>query len=160
MNVSNASNDVSNASNDARDSSEADNAGEARDSSDSNKADKKIVGITKENPATDIEKYIEKQIEMKLNSLLETLPETIPKDLKIKPIYNLTIKELYKNTLQTLIDIINDIVDVYSKRDYINNNNFIYILLNIFTKENRKIYVGIMIVVLSFIFYFIDGVSM
>jgi hypothetical protein len=153
----NASNDVSN---DARDSSEADNAGEARDSSDSNKADKKIDGITKENPATDIEKYIEKQIEMKLNSLLETLPETIPKDLKIKPIYNLTIKELYKNTLQTLIDIINDIVDVYSKRNYINNNNFIYILLNIFTKDNRKIYVGIMIVVLSFIFYFIDGVSM
>jgi len=159
MNASNASN-VSNVSNDVRDSSEADNAGEARDSSDSNKADKKIDGITKENPSTDIEKYIEKQIEMKLNSLLETLPETIPKDLKIKPIYNLTIKELYKNTLQTLIDIINDIVDVYSKRNYINNNNYIYILLNIFTKDNRKIYVGIMIVVLSFIFYFIDGVSM
>ena len=109
---------------------------------------------------TDIEKYIEKQIEMKLNSLLETLPDTMPKELKIKPIYNLTINELYKNTLQTLIDIINEIVDVYSKKNYINNNNFIYILLNIFTKDNRKIYVGIMIVVLSFIFYFIDGVSM
>lgn len=109
---------------------------------------------------TDIEKYIEKQIEIKLNSLLETLPDTMPKELKIKPIYNLTINELYKNTLQTLIDIINEIVDVYSKKNYINNNNFIYILLNIFTKDNRKIYVGIMIVVLSFIFYFIDGVSM
>jgi hypothetical protein len=109
---------------------------------------------------TDIEKYIEKQIEMKLNSLLETLPDSMPKELKIKPIYNLTIKELYKNTLQTLIDIINEIVDVYSKKNYINNNNFIYILLNIFTKDNRKIYVGIMIVVLSFIFYVIDGVSM
>lgn len=109
---------------------------------------------------TDIEKYIEKQIEMKLNSLLETLPDSMPKELKIKPIYNLTIKELYKNTLQTLIDIINEIVDVYSKKNYINNNNFIYILLNIFTKDNRKIYVGIMIVVLSFIFYLIDGVSM
>jgi hypothetical protein len=109
---------------------------------------------------TDIEKYIEKQIEMKLNSLLETLPDSMPKELKIKPIYNLTIKELYKNTLQTLIDIINEIVDVYSKKNYINNNNFIYILLNIFTKDNRKIYVGIMIVVLSFIFYIIDGVSM
>lgn len=109
---------------------------------------------------TDIEKYIEKQIEMKLNSLLETLPDTMPKELKIKPIYNLTINELYKNTLQTLIDIINEIVDVYSKKNYINNNNYIYILLNIFTKDNRKIYVGIMIVVLSFIFYFIDGVSM
>uniref|UniRef100_A0A6C0LHA5 Uncharacterized protein n=1 Tax=viral metagenome TaxID=1070528 RepID=A0A6C0LHA5_9ZZZZ len=110
-------------------------------------------------PDSDIEKYIEKQIEMKLNSLLETLPDKLPKELTIKPIYNLTIKEIYKNTLQSLIDIITDIVDVYSKKDYVNNNNYIYILLNIFMKDDRKIYVGIMLVVLSFIVYFIDGVS-
>ena len=91
---------------------------------------------------------------------METLPDKIPNNKKIKPIYNLTIKELYKNTLQTLIDIINDIVEAYSKKDYINNNNYIYILLNIFTKDNRNIYVGIMIIILSFIVYFIDGVSM
>ncbi len=107
-----------------------------------------------------IEKYIETQIELKLNNLLETLPNSLPNDMKIKPIYNLTIKELYKNTLQTLIDIINDIIEVYSKKNYINTNNYIYILLNIFTKDNRKIYVGIMIVIMSFIIYFIDGVSM
>lgn len=109
---------------------------------------------------TDIEKYIEKQVELKLNSLLETLPDNIPEALKIKPVYNLTIKQLYKNTLQTMIDIINDIVDVYSKKDYINNNNYIYILLYIFTKNNRTIYVGIILIFLSFIIYFIDGVSM
>lgn len=108
---------------------------------------------------TDIEKYIEKQIEIKLNSLLETLPDKIPKDIQVKPVYNLTIKELYKNTLQTLIDIITDIVDVYSKKDYVNSNNYIYILLSIFMKDDRKIYVGIMLVVLSFIVYFVDGVS-
>ena len=108
----------------------------------------------------DIEKYIETQIELKLNNLLETLPKSIPNDMKIKPIYNLTIKELYKNTLQTLIDIINDIIEAYSKKNYINTNNYIYILINIFTKDNRKIYVGIMIIIMSFIIYFIDGVSM
>jgi hypothetical protein len=108
---------------------------------------------------TDIEKYIEKQIETKLNSLLETLPDKLPSDMKIKPIYNLTMKEIYKKTLQSLIDIINDIVEVYSKKDYVNNNNYIYILLDIFTKDDRKIYVGIMLLVLSFIVYFIDGVS-
>ncbi len=108
---------------------------------------------------SDNEKYIEEQIEMKLNSLLETLPDKLPKELAIKPIYNLTIKEIYKNTLQSLIDIITDIVDVYSRKDYVNNNNYIYILLNIFMKDDRKIYVGIMLVVLSFIVYFIDGVS-
>jgi hypothetical protein len=119
------------------------------------KATEEAVATTE----SDIEKYIEKQIEIKLNSLLETLPDKIPKDLQIKPIYNLTIKELYKNTLQTLIDIITDIVDVYSKKDYVNSNNYIYILLSIFTKDDRKIYVGIMLVVLSFIVYFVDGVS-
>lgn len=115
------------------------------------------VPVTKE--SSDIEKYIEKQIEIKLNSLLETLPAKVPNDLNIKPIYNLTIKEIYKKTLQSLIDIITDIVDVYSKKDYVNNNNYIYILMNIFTKDDRKIYVGIMLLVLSFIVYFIDGVS-
>jgi predicted nuclease of restriction endonuclease-like RecB superfamily len=113
----------------------------------------------KKQPDSDIEKYIEKQIEMKLNSLLETLPDKLPKELTIKPIYNLTIKEIYKNTLQSLIDIITDSVDVYSRKDYVNNNNYIYILLNILMKDDRKIYVGIMLVVLSFIVYFIDGVS-
>jgi len=107
-----------------------------------------------------IDKYIEKQIEIKLNNLLETLPNTVPKDLNIKPIYNLTIKELYKNTLQSLIDIINDVIDAYNKKEYINTNNYIFILINIFTKDNRKIYVGIMIVILSFIMYFIDSASM
>jgi hypothetical protein len=106
-----------------------------------------------------IEKYIETQIELKLNNLLETLPKTIPNDMKLKPIYNLTIKELYKNTLQTLIDIINEIIEVYTKKNYINTNNYIYVLFNIFTKDNREIYVGIMIIIMSFIVYFIDGVS-
>ena len=119
----------------------------------------KEPATTAAKPETDIEKYIEKQIEIKLNSLLETLPEKIPKGIQIKPVYNLTIKELYKNTLQTLIDIITDIVDVYSKKDYVNSNNYIYILLSIFMKDERKIYVGIMLVVLSFIVYFVDGVS-
>jgi hypothetical protein len=123
--------------------------------------DIKDIKDTKEKTdINDIDKYIEKQIELKLNRLLETLPNTVPKDLNIKPIYNLTIKELYKNTLQSLIDIINDIIEVYNKKDYINTNNYIFILINIFTKDNRKIYVGIMMVILSFIIYFIDGVSM
>ena len=121
---------------------------------------KDIKDINNTKDMSDIDKYIEKHIEIKLNSLLETLPDTVPKDFYIKPIYNLTIKELYKNTLQSLIDIINDIIDAYNKKDYINTNNYIFILINIFTKDNRKIYVGIMIVILSFIMYFIDSASL
>jgi len=108
----------------------------------------------KNHPTGDIEEYIEKHIEQKLNSLLKTLPSKLPNSYDIKPFYELTIKELYKNTLQISIDIINDFADIYSKNDY--NSN---IIIDIITKDNRKIYVGIIIIFLSFIIYFIDGVS-
>ena len=108
--------------------------------------------------SSDIEEYIEKHIEKKLNNLLETLPGKLPNLYNIKPIYELSIKELYKNTLQNTIDIINDFTDIYSKNDYNTNNNY-YLILNILTKDDRKIYVGIIIMFLSFIIYFIDGVS-
>ena len=105
-------------------------------------------------PIGDIEEYIEKHIEKKLNNLLKTLPSKLPNSYDVKPFYELTIIELYKNTLQISIDIINDFADMYSKKDY--NTN---IIIDIMTKDNRKIYVGIIIIFLSFIIYFIDGVS-
>ena len=110
----------------------------------------------KETAKSDIEEYIEKHIEKKLNNLLKTLPSKLPNDYGMKPFYELTIKELYKNTLQISIDIINDFTDMYSKNEYMYDIN---IIINIITKDNRKIYVGIIIIFLSFIIYFIDGVS-
>jgi len=111
---------------------------------------------TKKYHTSYIEEYIEKHIEKKLNSLLKTLPSQLPNNYNIKPFYELTIKELYKNTLQITIDIINDFADMYSKKQYIYDSNMI---INIITKDNRKIYVGILIIFISFIMYFIDGVS-
>ena len=106
-----------------------------------------------------IDKYIEKQIELKLNNLLQTLPDKPPKDLNVKPIYEYTVGELYKNTLQSSIDIINDLVDIYGNRNYINTSNFADIFFDIIFKDNRGVYVGIILVIFSFILYFIDGAS-
>ena len=72
--------------------------------------------------------------------------------------YDLSLRELYKNTLQTIIDIINDISNAYSN-EYIDNNNYIYIIIDILSKEERRLYVGIILLFLSFIIYFIDGAS-
>jgi hypothetical protein len=107
----------------------------------------------------DIEKYIEKHIEEKLNSLMETLPDELPEKNIKKPIYKLTIKELYKNTLQNTIDIINELTETYSKKDYYDTQNYMYVIIDILSKDDRKIYVGIIIIFLSFIIYFIDGAS-
>jgi sulfatase maturation enzyme AslB (radical SAM superfamily) len=113
-----------------------------------------------ENIYNDLDTIIEKNIEKKINNLLETLPNNIDKD-KIKEqkkFYDLSLRELYKNTLQTIIDILNDITNAYSN-GYVDNSNYIYIIINILSKEERRLYVGIILLFLSFIIYFIDGVS-
>jgi len=107
-----------------------------------------------------LDTIVEKNIENKINNLLETLPNNLDK-YKIKEqknFYDLSLREVYKNTLQTIIDILNDITNAYSN-GYIDNSNYIYIIINILSKEERRLYVGIILLFLSFIIYFIDGVS-
>ena len=105
-----------------------------------------------------IELYIENQIEKKINSLLESLPEKLPDEKLKKDAYNLTIYELYKNTLQTTIDIINDIT-ILNNVNNIDINIYINRLISILTTDDRKLYVGIILIILSFVLYFIDGAS-
>ena len=109
-------------------------------------------------PPKNIESYIENQIEKKINSLLESLPEKLPDEKLKKDTYNITIYELYKNTLQTTIDIINDIT-ILDNINNIDTNVYINKLINILTTEDRKLYVGIILIILSFVLYFIDGAS-
>lgn len=109
-------------------------------------------------PPKNIESYIENQIEKKINSLLESLPEKLPDEKLKKDAYNLTIYELYKNTLQTTIDIINDIT-ILNNVNNIDINIYINRLIIILTTEDRKLYVGIILIILSFVLYFIDGAS-
>ncbi len=116
--------------------------------------EKKTIEIIPKN----VENYIEKQIENKLNNLMETLPDKLPdKELK-KNAYNLTIRELYKNTLQATIDIINDIIELNNSK-ITDVNYYITRVIYILTEDDRKLYVGIILVILSFIIYFIDGAS-
>lgn len=115
------------------------------------------------NPITDniekIDKYIEEKIEKKISALLLSLPDKIPEKNNTKPIYEFTVNELYKNTLQTIIDIINDIIELVANRKNIGEKVFRKELLECFTKDNRKIYTGIILIFLAFILYFLDGLS-
>ena len=106
-----------------------------------------------------IDEYIEQTIENKLKDLLATLPEKVPEGFNTKPIYEFTINELYKNTLQTCIDILNDVTDYYNNKEYLAEKSYSQVIHDIFLKDNRKVYVGIILIVLSFIIYFIDGAS-
>jgi|TARA_Y100000389_G_scaffold106183_1_gene103103 hypothetical protein len=106
-----------------------------------------------------ISSYIEKIIENKFNKAIdEIIPLKKEKDNKM--VYEYTINELYQNTMQYLIDVINDIADFISidhKND--TNKEFRNKLFNIFLNENRKLYTGIILILLSLIIYFVDGVS-
>ncbi len=70
-------------------------------------------------------------------------------------ITELNIGVIYKNTMQTLIDIINDIVLLFDNP----SKNIYEDLKNILFKKERQFYIGIIFIILSFVIYFIDGVS-
>jgi len=71
-------------------------------------------------------------------------------------ITELNISNIYKNTIQTIIDIINEVMIILDNND----KNLYQNLLNVFYKKERQFYIGIIFIVLSFVIYFIDGVSL
>jgi hypothetical protein len=111
------------------------------------------------NNIENIDEYIEKQIENKFKDLLTTLPDSVPKGYYNKPIYEYTIIELYKNTLQTSIDILNDLTNYYNDKQAYKDKTYSQVIFDIFLNDNRKVYVGILLIFLSFVIYFIDGAS-
>lgn len=99
---------------------------------------------------------IENYIENKINQLLDVLPPasqvTMPKML-----HEYTIYELYSGTIQTVIDIINDFTALNSQRKFVDSKVYRQGLLNIFLLPERRIYLGILLLLFSFILYFIDA---
>ena len=108
--------------------------------------------------------FIEKIIEYKFSQILEQIPELrqVKKNiLNENDFFNFTLIDTYKNTIQTIIDIINDIIKLFDSGSLTtyNYSNTYMSLLNIFFQENRMFYIGIILVILSFVIYFIDGAS-
>jgi len=107
----------------------------------------------------DINTYIESTVENKINSMIDVIKDNNENN-KNKMIYQYTLHELYINTLQYMIDIINDISDFLSiNHKNESNQEYREKLFNIFFKDDRILYTGIILIFLSLILYFIDGVS-
>jgi len=104
-------------------------------------------------------KIIENTIETKFNQLLETIPKFINKEERkdTNDFFNISILDIYKNTIQTIIDIINEITHLLDITK--NYDNIFRKILRIFFKNERMFYIGIILIILSFIIYFIDGAS-
>jgi hypothetical protein len=112
--------------------------------------------------ATDNDEYkkiIENTIETKFNQLLETIPKFINKEERKDKddFFNISILDVYRNTIQTIIDIINDLTHLFDITT--NYDNIFRKILRILFKNDRMFYIGIILIILSFIIYFIDGAS-
>ena len=105
----------------------------------------------------DNNKIIEETIEKKFNQLLKEIPAFIKTEKKDeKDFFNFSLMDLYNNTMQTIIDIINDFMRIL---DNTNRDNYLMSFLDIFFKEKRMFYIGIILIILSFVIYFIDGAT-
>ena len=71
-----------------------------------------------------------------------------------KKIYNLSLKEIFKNLMNYMVEMINEITKFIEtpNKDY---NNLITIL----TREDRLIYLGLVIIIISMVLYFISGTN-
>lgn len=93
----------------------------------------------------------------KINLFLLKYPLTEkPDNFKDTPIFDLSLKEVYKNSIQTAIDIINDLANIISRKDSFTSSEYRRSIFKTITLENRRLYVGIWLIFLSFILYFID----
>jgi hypothetical protein len=68
------------------------------------------------------------------------------------------IEELYKNFILFIIELINDISIIMR-----NNKTTYYmklvLLSQILFDENKKIFIGFLLILISFIFYFVDSTN-
>ncbi len=66
-------------------------------------------------------------------------------------IYNLSIKKIFTNLSNTIIDIINDLSDLFN-----NNNITLNKFLNIFIINDRLVYIGVLSIIIAILLYIIN----
>lgn len=99
-----------------------------------------------------------KAVERKINTFLATYKDTIPKDKDPKtPWVELSAKEIFHRSINTAIDVVNDVSDIVSKKESMSQTDFRRSMFRVFTQPKRRIYVGLWLIFFSFLLYFIDS---
>lgn len=99
-----------------------------------------------------------KALEKKIDTFLETYKVATPKDKDPKtPWVELSAKEIFHRSINTAIDVVNDVSQIVSQKESMSNADFRRSLFRVFTAPKRRIYVGLWLIFLSFLLYFIDS---
>jgi hypothetical protein len=93
-----------------------------------------------------------------INTFLQEYPKTL-KPAPNAPWVDLSLRDLAKQAIEVAIDIIEDISILVSQRDQFTNAEYRRQLVNIFFRKDRRLSVGLWLIVLSFILYFIDSAA-
>lgn len=105
-----------------------------------------------------VNRYIEEKIEDKFNILEEI--ESSTNNANEKKVYELSVHELYQNTMKYLVNVIEDISDFLSiNHNNLSNHEYRNKIYEIFFNSDRILYTGIILIFISFIIYFLDNTS-
>lgn len=100
--------------------------------------------------ASDFDKYlISKQQEALHKKSLKASVQAV-KDKENERFYNLSMLNIANNIMSTLVDVLNDLVKFFN-----DSHKTFGKLYNIFVKEDRLIYLGLVVLFFSFVLYFI-----
>ena len=95
-----------------------------------------------------------------MKEFLKEFPKSIPADKNPKStIMDLSVREVLSRTVGTAVDIVEDISKLVSERHQMSSTQLRRSLLLLFTEPSRRLFVGIWLVVISFILYFIDSAA-
>lgn len=91
-----------------------------------------------------------------INQFLKEYPKQM-KPAPNDPWVNASVRDLTRKTIETAIDIINDVSTLVSNRDQYSNAQYRRQMLYVFTQPERRLYVGFWLIFISFVLYFIDS---
>jgi hypothetical protein len=93
-----------------------------------------------------------------INAFLKDYPKTLA-PAPNAPWIDLPVRDLVRKSIETMVDIINDIATIVSQKDQYSSTEYRRQMVNVFFQPSRRLYVGFWLIFASFILYFIDSAA-
>jgi predicted lipoprotein len=103
---------------------------------------------------------LQKKVVESIETYLNEVPKHRPWSEKPNtPLHDLPLKEVGRRTLQASVDVLNDVARALTDRHYMSGSSFRRKLFYAFTAPERRLYVGIWVLLLAFFLYFMDSAA-
>ena len=90
-----------------------------------------------------------------INKFLAEYPKSLP-PAPDAPWVDLPVRVLARQTIQTAIDVVNDLSTLISNKDAMSSTEYRRSIVDIFFRKDRRLYIGFWLIFISFVLYFID----